>query len=99
VHEACRAVYLLLLVSDRVVRRVNVTLDPERAEKLAKLAERTHVQEGTLARSLLSQALDEADPDPAHLVELLDGIPGAFERARVGLTEARAGRTVALDDI
>jgi len=44
-----------------VIGRVNVTLDPERAEKLAKLAERTHEQEGTLARSLLSQALDEAE--------------------------------------
>jgi hypothetical protein len=59
-------------MNDRVVRRLNVTLDPERAEKLAKLAERTHVQEGTLARSLLSQALDEAEPDPAHVVELLE---------------------------
>jgi hypothetical protein len=86
-------------MSDRVTHRLNVTLDAERAEKLARLAERTHVQEGTLARSLLSQALDEAEPDPAHVIELLDGIPGAFERARVGLEEAKAGRTVALDDI
>ena len=86
-------------MNDRAVRRLNVTLDPERAEKLAKLAERTHVQEGTLARSLLSQALDEAEPDPAHVVELLDGIPGAFERARAGLDEAKAGRTVALDNL
>lgn len=38
-----------------------MTLDGERAAKLARLAERTHLQEGTLARSLLSQAIDDAD--------------------------------------
>ncbi len=48
-------------------RRLNVTLDPAYAAKLSKLAERTHVNEGTQARSLLTQALDEADPDPRHV--------------------------------
>jgi predicted transcriptional regulator len=80
-------------------RRLNVTLDPAYAAKLAKLAERTHVNEGTLARSLLSQALDEADPDPRQVTALLDGLPGALERARQGLEDARAGRTVSLDDL
>ena len=80
-------------------RRLNVTLDPAYATKLAKLAERTHVNEGTLARSLLTQALDEADPDPRHVAALLDGLPGAFERARQGLEDAKAGRTIALDDL
>lgn len=76
-----------------------MTLDPERALKLAQLAERTNIQEGTLARSLLSQALDEAGADPSHVAALLDGIPGAFERARLGLKQAKAGRTVGLDDL
>lgn len=80
-------------------RRLNVTLDSAYAAKLAKLAERTHINEGTLARSLLSQALDEADPDPRQVAALLDGLPGAFERARQGLEEARADGTVALDDL
>jgi hypothetical protein len=79
--------------------RLNVTLDPERAAKLALLAERTHTQEGTLARSLLSQAIDDADVDARHVAELLDGIPGAFERAQVGLEQARSGQTVALDEL
>lgn len=83
----------------RRVHRLNVTLDPARAVKLAQLAERTHVQEGTLARSLLSQALDEAAADPRHVVELLDGIPGAFERAQLGLKQARAGRTMTVDEL
>jgi predicted transcriptional regulator len=80
-------------------RRFNVTLDPAYATKLAKLAERTHVNEGTLARSLLSQALDEADPDARHVAALLDGLPGALERAHQGVKDAKAGRTMNLDDL
>lgn len=80
-------------------RRLNVTLDHEYAAKLAKLAERTHVNEGTLARSLLSQALDEADPDPRDAAALLDGLPAAFEQAQKGLEDAKAGRTISLDDL
>lgn len=80
-------------------RRLNVTLDPAYAAKLSKLAERTHVNEGTLARSLLTQALDEADTDPRHVAALLDGLPGALERAHQGLEDARAGRTIALNDL
>ena len=79
--------------------RLNVTLDPERAAKLALLAERTHTQEGTLARSLLAHAIDEADVDARHVVELLDGIPGALERAQLGFEQARSGQTVALDEL
>jgi hypothetical protein len=82
-----------------MTRRLNVTLDPAYAAKLAKMAERTHVNEGTLARSLLSQALDEADPDPRHITELLDGLPGALERAQEGREDAKAGRTINLDDL
>jgi len=83
----------------RSVHRLNITLDGERAAKLARLAERTHVQEGTLARSLLASALDEADPDPRHVAELLDGIPGAHERAQLGRRQAKAGETVPLDEL
>jgi hypothetical protein len=57
------------------------------------------IQEGTLARSLLSQAIDEADIDARNVVELLDGIPGAFERAELGLDQARSGQTIALDEL
>ena len=79
--------------------RLNVTLDAQYAEKLSRLAERTHAQEGTLARSLLSHALDEADPDPRHVADLLDGIPGAYERALLGREQAKAGQTIPLDDL
>jgi hypothetical protein len=79
--------------------RLNVTLDPEHAARLARLAARTHVQEGTLARSLLSVALEEADPDARDIVAVLDGIPGAYEHAIQSLERARAGETIALDEL
>jgi hypothetical protein len=79
--------------------RFNVQLDEHRARKLRALAERTHVNPGTLARSLLSTALDEADPEPATIVALLDSIPGAFERANQGLQEIRSGKGIPLEEL
>jgi hypothetical protein len=79
--------------------RVNVTVDDVHALKLRRLAERTHTNEGTLARSLLAMALDEADPDPRHIAELLDGIPRALERARLGLEQAQAGLGTPLEEL
>jgi hypothetical protein len=76
-----------------------VTLDEERALKLASLAERTHVAEGTLARSLLSTALDGADPDPARITELLDAIPGAWDRTQEGIAQAERGEGTAINDL
>ena len=79
--------------------RLNVTLTPEHAAKLSRLADQAYTLEGTLARSLLSRAIDEADIDSGGMVELLNGIPGALERAQVGRTQAREGDTIALDDL
>ncbi|MGA8364219.1 MAG: hypothetical protein WB709_06835 [Solirubrobacteraceae bacterium] len=84
---------------DRSVERLNITLEDAQAEKLARLADRMHIQSGTIARSLLSSALDDADPDARNVTELLDGIPGAYERAQLGLRQAQAGETVSLDEL
>ena len=84
---------------ERVGYRLNVTLDPEHAARLAQLAERTHVQEGTLARSLLSTAIEEADPEARNIVEVLDGIPGAYQHAMRSLDRARTGETISLDEL
>jgi hypothetical protein len=83
----------------KCVERLNITLDDEPAEKLARLAERMHLQPGTLARSLLASALDEADPDARNITELLDGMPGAYERAQLGVKQADAGETVPVDQL
>lgn len=79
--------------------RLNITLDTERASKLSRLAARVHVNEGTLARSLLTSAIDDSDPDPHTIVTLLDGIDGAYDRAQLGRRQARTGDAVALDDL
>jgi predicted transcriptional regulator len=79
--------------------RVNIVLDEERSLKLRRLAERTHTNPGTIARSLLSTALDEADPDPRTITDLLDRIPGAWEDAMAGLEDIKAGRYRPLEDL
>jgi hypothetical protein len=79
--------------------RLNITLDAEYAAKLARLAERVHVQEGTLARALLSSALDEADPDPRSVTDVLDAISGAWKRAQLGRQQGRSGQTISLDEL
>jgi predicted transcriptional regulator len=75
--------------------RLNVTLAPEMGEKLSRIASRTHVREGTIASSLLSQAIEDADPDAERILDLLDRIPGAWDRVEAGIADVRAGRTVA----
>ena len=79
--------------------RFNVQLDDEHAAKLHALAERIYVQPGTLARSLLSTALDQANADVTTITGILDSIPGAWERAQEGEAAARAGRFVPLDEL
>ena len=86
-------------MSENRPRRVNILLGEEHAAKLYSLADRTHVNAGTLARSLLSSALDQADPDAATISALLDAVPGAYDRAQQGLADVRAGRVVKLDDL
>lgn len=79
------------------MERLNITLDDDQAEKLARLSERMHMQPGTVARSLLSTAIDEADPDARNVVAVLDGIDGAWDRVQLGAEQARSGQTIPLD--
>ncbi|HEX5309180.1 MAG TPA: hypothetical protein VFW38_08900 [Solirubrobacteraceae bacterium] len=43
--------------------------------------------------------LDTTDLSAEEFTVLFDGIPGAYESAMRGLEQARAGETVALDDL
>ena len=83
----------------RPLNRVNVVLDDEHSTKLRRLADRTNTNPGTIARSLLAAAIDDADPDARHITALLDGIPSAFERAEHGREQARAGLGTPLEDL
>jgi hypothetical protein len=95
-HNPCPAVYAEPMAK---TSRLNVVLDEEHAVKLRRLADRTHTNPGTIARSLLSAALEEADPDPRNVTELLDRIPGALDRAERGAGEARLGQATPLEDL
>lgn len=80
-------------------RRFNVVLDDAHAAKLQDLAARMYVQPGTIARSLLSTAIDQVDAEAATITALLDSIPGAWDRTQEGLADATAGRVVPLDQL
>ena len=86
-------------MSDQRANRFNVILDDEHAAKLHALADRTYVNPGTIARSLLSTALDQAAPDPDSVTALLDAIPGAYESALDGRTALWSGRTTPLEEL
>lgn len=77
-------------------RQITLTLDSLYAEKLGALADRQRVPEDARARSLLTTALDEADPDPRRVADILDGIPGRLEPDRGG---SQAGEGIPLDEL
>ena len=87
------------LMAPRGERTLNVTLDAESAAKLSRLAKRMRTPKTTLAGFLLSRALEEDDLQTSHAGQLLDGIPGAYERVLVGREQAKAGTTILLDDL
>ncbi len=86
-------------MADQRANRFNVVLDDEHAAKLHSLADRTYVNPGTIARSLLSMALDQANPDPESVTALLDAIPGAHRGALDGREALRSGRIVRLEEL
>ena len=79
--------------------RLDLTIEDAHAEKLRRLAEARNVDENTLAESLLSAALDDNDLPDQEMTDILDRIPGAWERVDKGLAEARAGLGTELDDL
>jgi hypothetical protein len=50
-------------------------------------------------QSLLSTALDDADPDSDRITEILDAIPGAWRRTQEGLAQAEGGEGTPLDEL
>ena len=78
--------------------RFNVVLDEEHAQKLLLMAERAYMQPGALARSLLSGAIDAADPDPRLMTDILDAIPGFWQGVAVAEAEHAAGLGMTLEE-
>jgi hypothetical protein len=78
--------------------RFNVVLDEEHAEKLLVMAERAYMQPGALARSLLSGAIDAADPDPQLMTDILNSIPGFWEGVAEAEAEAEAGLGMTIEE-
>jgi hypothetical protein len=43
--------------------------------------------------------MDDEELDPERLTEVLDAIPGAYERTMEGLTQAERGEVVPIEDL
>jgi predicted transcriptional regulator len=96
----CSVVYVGAPMSEKRPNRFNVLLDDEHAAKLYTLAERTYLQPGALARSLLCAVLDQAEAgEGIAFTAVLDAIPGAWKRAAEGMADAKSGRSVLLDEL
>jgi hypothetical protein len=78
---------------------VKITLTAKSSEKLRMIAARTGANEETVASFLLADAIDQTEPDAGEIIAALDQIPGAWERVRDGIADARAGRTVPLEEL
>ena len=78
---------------------VNVLLGKEDVAQPERLANQTHQSPEALARSLLSRALDQAEPSANSVTAVLDSMEGAFEKAQAGTADVNAGRFVRLDDL
>ena len=76
-----------------------MVLDEEHAQRLKRIAEQSHAAEGTLARSPLSRAIDDAEIDGRTMVEVLDGIPAAAERIELAREQVARGKGIPLDDL
>lgn len=87
------------MAMEAAAKQIKIRLDSEHARKLTELAAERHVEEVELAGEVLAGALDDFGVDGARLTEVLDGIPGAWERTQEGLEQARRGEGVPLDDL
>lgn len=79
--------------------RIRIELDEEMSARLARLAEQAHTDGAEFARSLLEDAMSFYELDGLEMTELLNGIPGALERARLGYAQGLSGESVPLSDI
>ena len=95
----CSLVYAGATMNEKRPNRFNVLLDEEHAAKLYALAERTYLQPGALARSLICAVLDQPEAEGIAVTAVLDAIPGAWESAQAGLADAAAGRVIPLEEL
>jgi predicted transcriptional regulator len=97
-HDMCSNVLTGDDMAEKRPTRFNVVLDEEHAARLYALAERSYLQPGALARSLLSGAIDEMEPDARTVTAILDAIPGAWDSVQRGEADYAAGRLIALEE-
>jgi hypothetical protein len=79
--------------------RISVTIDEEHRQRLGALAAERQVDPDVIAGEMLTEALDRLDADGARYTEILDSIPGSWERAQEAMKQAERGETIPLSDL
>lgn len=77
-------------------KRLNLTLPDEYSAILETMAAKSHIDPGTLARSLLCARLDQLGARNAF--DVLDLVPGAYEQVLRGERELDEGKGIPLDE-
>jgi len=80
-------------------RRLTIDLEDDDGAELDRLAEGQRTDAEGFARGLLIELLRNQRYDSRTATEVLDGIPGAWERAQEGRAQIAAGRGVSLQDL
>jgi hypothetical protein len=78
---------------------LQIKVASESIEALRRIAARAGTSEEVAASFLLANAIARAEEEAMDVADLLDRIPGAWERIQTGIDDARAGRTARLDDL
>lgn len=78
---------------------MNVTLRGAAGRRLAELAASLHLRPATLASTVLTNSMEHDDPESQRVTDLLNRIPGAWDRIARSGEQARLGKTIALDDL
>ena len=83
------------------MKRLNLSIEDNQFATLSRLANELHLNEGTVAKSLLAQAIDQVArrESPADISRLLYSIPGFEERLALAEEQYARGEAVPLDQL
>ncbi len=79
-------------------RRLSIDLDDDQNESLARIAG-SEADADALAHAVLVEFLDTQAGDADRATEIIDRIPGAWERSQEGRAQIDAGHGIPLDQL
>ena len=78
---------------------ITIPLNVGDRRRLREIAERTCASETSIAHTLLSLALDDADVDAEVMTEIIEGIPGVLDHIAEAREQLDRGEGIPLEDL